>query len=46
MHLFDNLQPLGEQLGLPRVAELLEYYATMDRDENAAPASLLEKLGR
>jgi 3-hydroxyacyl-CoA dehydrogenase len=34
----------AEQLGLPRVAERLAYYATMDRDDTLRPAPLLEKL--
>jgi 3-hydroxyacyl-CoA dehydrogenase len=34
----------GEQVGLPRVAERLAYYATIDRDETLRPAPLLERL--
>jgi 3-hydroxyacyl-CoA dehydrogenase len=34
----------GEQVGLPRVAERLAYYATIDHDETLRPAPLLEKL--
>ncbi|MGY4623405.1 3-hydroxyacyl-CoA dehydrogenase [Bradyrhizobium sp. USDA 4486] len=34
----------GEQIGLPRVAERLTYYATIDRDPMLRPTPLLERL--
>jgi hypothetical protein len=34
----------AEPFGLPRVAERLAYYATIDRDETLRPAPPLEKL--